>query len=223
MSYDDRSGRLNAAAEMLLLLKISGCTQRFIAAYLGVSHARLSRWNCTEEDSDRRTGVPSNEQVVKLAALVQHQIEAIAQGLMMSVDALEFQPGGEYLFYALESSRDEFDRVLNLARERRARSDAIATKIESALGARKARQMLQPEAAAVYFPETDQPSASMQEAHAKAAAAAAAEVEAKRVTREDAAAAKRALDEWCKTHDTKIRERRIRRRRSKSSDDSETG
>lgn len=223
MSDDDRSARLNAAAELLLLLKFSGSTQRFIAAYLGISHAKLSRWNRTQEDSDRRTGVPSKEQVVKLAALVKYQISAIIQSAMTCLDELEFQPAGEHLFYALESNREELESALNKVRERRAKLDAIAANLEAAIGTRKARGLLQPEAAAVYFPETDQPSASMQEAHAKAAAAAAAELEAKQVTREDAANARRALDEWCKMHDTKIRERRIRRRRSNSSDDSSEG
>lgn len=223
MSDHDRSARLNAAAELLFLLKSYGTTQRFVAAYLGISHAKLSRWNRAEEDSDRRSGAPSKEQLVKLVALVRYQFSASIQDAFESLEGLRFQPVGEHLWYALESFEDELTSRRAEAKARRDKLDAATSKIATAIGMREARELLKPEIVETCFPDAGDPSPSMQVAHARAAAAAARELEASQVTSEDAMKARLALDQWCKAHDAKIRERRHRKRRGQSSGDPGTG
>jgi predicted transcriptional regulator len=223
MSDNDRSERLDAAAELIFVLRSCGCTQQFIAANLGISHAKLSRWNRTVEDSSRKSGVPSKEQLVKLVALVQHQLSANLSDAFDCLHALEFRPAGEHLWYALGFYQDELSNKFAEVKEHRDKLDETTRKLTAAVGIREARRMLRPEAVTRSFSEAEDHSESMQEAHAKASAADAAEQEAKRVTRDAAANARRALDEWCKAHDAKIRERRIRKRRRQSSDDSGAG
>jgi transcriptional regulator with XRE-family HTH domain len=223
MSDHDRIERLDAAAELIFVLRSCGCTQQFIAAYLGIGHSKLSRWNRTVEDSSRKSGVPSTEQLRKLATLVQRQLSDNLTDAFECLHALEFRPAGEHLWYALEFYQDEVAKKFADAKEHRDKLDETARKLTAAVGNREARRMLRPEAVSRSFSEAEDHSESMQEAHAKASAADAAEQESKRVTREDAAADRRALAEWCKTHDEKIRERRIRKRHRQSRANSDEG
>lgn len=88
MKPGDRDARLYTGSMLLTLLKLHGGSARFAATYLGVSPTTVSNWLNVKETESRGQGVPSDEHLRKLVALLVWQIR---QGL----GALQFLMGNQ--------------------------------------------------------------------------------------------------------------------------------
>lgn len=71
----DRQARLMTAAMLLVVLKQNGLAARSAAEFLGLSPATMSCWAAMREGQERAVGVPTDEHLAKLVALLRYQVE----------------------------------------------------------------------------------------------------------------------------------------------------
>lgn len=217
---DDREGRLQSAAELLLALRNCGMTQRFIAAYLRVSHSKLARWNRGHLDPKCKLGVPTDEQLRRLVALLQFQLADNFRTALMSYWECQFRPEGALLWFAIDSVLQEATADYRKAKKHRSDREKKTRKFARAVGSRDAKALLRP---GIPDSASEPQTKAWREAKKRTEAETLAELAALRVAPEDAERARRELEQWRAEFQQRQRKKEKKRERPRRVEQEEGG
>lgn len=216
MHSHERESRLNSAFELLLALKRCGCSQRFVASYLRVSHSTLSLWKRAKEDPTRKYGVPTQEQLDRLVGLLRYQLH---QNLGIAItcydDCGKARREGVLLLHAYGSVLKE---AAQWHAQRQADHDELVAKTNkfvAEVGPETAKTMLWPASMVRLGDQPDPTEADWEDARAKRAAEADAALAAIEVTPQDMERAKQDLDAWIESQRQRLHEKTLRELRQK--------
>jgi hypothetical protein len=204
----EREQRLATASGLLHALKQSGCSQRFVAAYLRVSHGALSHWKAAREDKTRRVGVPTDEQLTRLVGLLRYQLK---QNLDIALTCIEEDLGRRreriLLLQSLGPVLEQSEAARRGMLQRWAHLAEHAREFIEKVGWEDARTLLWP--ASIHQLGLGPPpnESDWEEAHAKANLEAANVQAAMNVTEEDVERTRRDLDEWVQAQRDRLRAR----------------
>lgn len=208
--------RLEDAAELLFALTSCHCSQRFISAFLQVSDSTLSCWNRSVEDSKRNVTVPSTEQLVKLAALLRHQLSENLNAVTESYESRKHRPVGQHIRFVLREFAKEAMAKSDAIEEAARKHEAHALWLEEVALRGVSDKQLARELADRFTDESEASSEMLRAAHERAAATAASEMEASKVTEADVERARQVLEEWREKYRRTVLDRaRNKRRRQK--------
>lgn len=137
----DRQARLMTAAMLLVVLKQNGLAARSAAEFLGLSAATLSCWAAMREGKGRAVGVPTDEHLGKLVALLRYQVEQNLNAVSTLIHAAEVREIEKILLLkallpnatkSIEHLREDLDRWTAFAKHIRQLVDEYGSEAISA-------------------------------------------------------------------------------------------
>jgi hypothetical protein len=199
MHQFERERRLHSASGLLFALRVCGCSQRLVAAYLKVSHSTLSHWKGASEDKTRKVGVPSEEQLAKLVGLLRYQlIEDLGHAFGGYDDCGGTRREGALLLHALGSVLREATEYYELRKRRQEELVTRTREFIAAIGLDEAKRTLSPVWFSRWGDDPEPTEAEWKEAFAKSDVEAEEALAAFEVTEADMDRARNDLDVWVK-------------------------